>query len=134
MAKTASTTSLKLTLKIPESLYDTFAERAAKSGRTAETEILRHLEYTQTYCSGFPIYLGDDERNELSTLAGRSMLTPQDVLEWARKVAALEIGDVSITLPLVLAGRLASRKFGKAWVPYLRDTVIECLEERTGMR
>ncbi len=134
MPKSASTTSLKLTLKIPEDLCDVFAERAAKNGRSVETEILKHLEFTQKYSAGFPIYLGDDARNELSTLAGRTMLTPEDVLKWAKEVASLKIGEVSIELPLQLAGRLATRRFGKDWKPYLHDTVIECLEERTGMR
>jgi hypothetical protein len=134
MSKSLQDTLLKTVLRIPESLFDVFAERAAKKNMNADQEILRHLGATATYNSSSPIYLDDDTRNELSTIAGRTLQAKEDVLAWAKAVAALQVGEVNITLPLTLAGRLSTRRFGKSWKEYLTQTILECLEERVGLR
>lgn len=134
MSKSATSSIIKRELRIPEELFDVFAERAAKKNWNVDAEIVRHLNVTSSYSATSPIYLDDVTRNELSQIAGHSFQTREDLLEWAKKVSALQLGEVHITLPLPLVGRLSTRRFGKSWKDYLTQTIIECLEERTGLR
>lgn len=135
MAKTANVPTVRIpALRLEESVYDTYAERATKRGRTVEDEIAKHLTSTANYNATTPIYLSDDDRNALTQLAGVMIQTPADLFAWAKRLAALKIGEVQIELSERLATRLDTRKFGADWTGYLTRTVTECLEEKVGMR
>jgi hypothetical protein len=129
-----STTGVRTTLSIPEPLFDTFSERAIKKGRTAEEEIVQHLDATQSHTGTTPLFLGDDERNELSQIAGRTLRTPRELIEWAKRLSSINVGGTSIALDERLLTRLDTRRFGKTMPDMITKTVTEALEERVGLR
>jgi len=134
MPKAPTSTSMKVTLRLPEELYDVYAERAAKTGRQPETEMLDRLSICRTHNATSPIYLDDDARNALSQLAGKTMRTAEDVLLWARYIASLKVNGTEITLDERLLKRLSTRTFGKTLPDFLRQAVTEQLEDLVGLR
>ncbi len=136
MAKqaTASVPTVKVTLRIPEATYDAYAERAAKLGREPETEINARLASCIDHTGSGAIYIDNDTRNQLTQVAGRLIQTPADLTNWAKRVASLQVGGVTIELTEQLATRLRSRTFGHTWDEYITRTVTEALEQSVGMR
>ena len=136
MAKqlTASVPTTKLTLRIPEPLYDQYAERAAKFGREVEDELLLRLRDCREHNAISPIYLDDAARQELTQITGKLVRNSEDLLTWARQVTALKVEQVEIPLGQTLTTRLESRRFGAPWPEHVRNTVIRCLETEVGLR
>lgn len=134
MAKTSAPSHIKLTLRLPEELYDAYGARALKRGREPEHEIAAHLAATKDYNGSQPIYLTDDDRNTLSVLAGRTIRTPQDLISWAHSISSIKVAGTEVELSETLLIRLRSRAFGKPMPEHIRKTVTECLEEFVGMR
>ena len=136
MAKVAAgnVPTVKITVRLPENVADLYAERAAKFGRDVEDEIFLRLRDCREHTATTPIYLNDDQRNELSQLSGMGIRTADDLLAWARKQSTLKLGEVSITLSTQLANRLSTRRFGASWEELLRRIVIENLEREVGLR
>ncbi len=133
-SSTPTVPTVKLTLRVPESLHDQYAERAAKFGRDVEDELLLRLRDCRDHTAAMPIYLTDDQRNELGQLAGRTFSKADDVLAWARKQCSLNVGNVTVKLSTQLADRLASRCFGRTWEEHMQRTVTEALEREVGLR
>ena len=131
---TANVPTVKITLRVPETLADQYAERAAKYGREVEDEILLRLRDCREHTASSPIYLNDDQRNELAQLAGRGFRSADELMSWARKQCSLSVGEVTIPLSTQLADRLASRRFGATWTEHIRRVVIENLETYVGLR
>lgn len=132
--KAANGPTVKFTLSIPEHLYDSYAERAAKHGRTAEDEIALRLKSCLLHVDTTPIYFNDAQRNELSQIAGRLLKTADDVIGWSRRLASLKVDNVSIPLSDNLLQRLHSRTFGTDWPVYINHKVNELLEQEVGLR
>jgi hypothetical protein len=131
--QTESTVNIK-NLRLPETLYDTLSERAAKHGRSIEDEIFIRLRECRDFTSVSPIYLDDTQRNELSAIAGRLIKTPADLISWAKQMVTLKVGEVDIPLGQQLVKRLESRRFGKTWPELMRSMVTEGLETAVGLR
>lgn len=121
-------------LSIPIPLYDQFAERAAKFGRSAEEEIAMRLKTCVAHVDSTPLYLNDAERATLSQITGTLLRNSGDVLRWATKVSTMSVAGVAVPLYERLTDRLRSRTFGKAWPDYLREKVVEKLEQEVGLR
>lgn len=134
MPKLKSPSNVRLTLTLPEDLYDTYAERANKFGRSIEEELMLRLRDCAAHTSVSPIYLDDQIRNELSQCAGRLLRSPGDVLAFARRVSAINVQSVRIELSEQLLSRLTSRTFGSSLEDLIRKTVTESLEQFVGMR
>jgi hypothetical protein len=130
----ASQSTVKLSLYVPETLLDAYAERAAKLGHSVEDELLMRLRDCAGHTAQQGIYLDDVTRQALAMLAARTIKTPADVLEFARKQTLLKVGGVDIVLSPQLADRLRSRCFGKAWDEHIREVVIRNLEVEVGLR
>lgn len=129
-----STTAISRELEIPVETFDFYAERAIKSGRNVEDELLRTLDRCRDHNDASPIYLNDSQRNELSQLAGRLIRTPEDVIAWAKTMCTIRVGGVDIALSTQLAKRLETRCFGSTMPELLRRIVTEQLEQVVGMR
>ncbi len=136
MAKsaTASGPTVKISLRMPEKLYDQYAERATKFGRDAEDEILMRLSACVSHTGIGAIYIDNDARNALTQCAGKLMQTPDDLINWARRLSTLQVSGVSIELSEQLMSRLRSRTFGHTWEEHITRTVTEALEQSVGMR
>jgi hypothetical protein len=132
--QTSSSPTIKLTLRLPESIYDAYAERAAKLGKEPEDVIRERLTLCVTYNDTSPIYLTSAERNFISQIAGKLIRTPEDLIAWARAVSTLSVAGIGVELSEQLLGRLRSRTFKRPWDEYLRSTVTECLEQHVGLR
>lgn len=138
MAKSpsASTSTHVLKLKVPEPLYDKFAERAIKFNREPEDEMLSRLrscvDFTDVGAGA--IYVDNDTRNQLTQISGKLIQSPADLVNWAKRVASLQVGGVTIELTEQLATRLRSRTFGRTWDEHITRTVLEALEQSVGMR
>src|SRR5512146_602905 len=114
MAKSTSSTStaIELKIRVPESTYDPYAERAAKFGRSVEDEIAIRLKECRWYTSANPVYVTDDGRQTLSRLAGRTIKDESSLLDWAHGLAQINVAGITITLDEPLLTRLESRTFG----------------------
>ena len=135
MAKSATApTVTKVSLRLPENIYDHYYERAAKFGREIEDEINLRLRDCRDHTAASGIYLDDAARNELSQLAGKLIRTPDDLLAWAKTMSTLHVEGVDIPLSTMLATRLRTRCFGHTWPEHIRKTVTELLEQSAGMR
>jgi len=126
--------ALQIKLRVDEALYDHFAERAAKHGRDAEEEMVLRLRSCREHTASAPIYLNDDQRNELSQISGIGMSKPEDVVDWARRVSAITVGGVTVELSERLLTRLSTRTFGRTFEEHIRRVVTEQLEQLVGMR
>ena len=134
MAKVTASSTIKLTLKLDESLYDTYAERATKFGRTVEDELQRRLNTCQSHTATSPIYLDDAQRSELTQLSGYLLRTGDDVTKWAREMVTLKVDGIEIPISTTLAKRLATRTFGLPRDEFIRKIVTEQLEAYVGLR
>jgi hypothetical protein len=134
MSKSASVPICTVKLHIAEPLHDHYSERAMKHGRDVEDEMVQSLRMCRDHVDTQPIYLNDQQRQELSAISGRLLKTPEDVLAWARQLTALHVGGVDISLGQQLITRLESRRFGKTWKEFMQALVPEKLEEHVGLR
>ena len=134
MAKTATSTTLKISIRLPEELADVFAARALKRGRETETEIAAHLSQTRDFNASQPIYIGDEGRSALSVLAGRALTSEASIISWAQNVSTIRVAGVEVPLSEQLLKRLSTRTFGKTLEDYIRQSVTESLESLVGMR
>lgn len=133
-AKQQNATSVRVSLSLGESLYDHYFERATKRGKRVEDEIVERLASCQDFTATQALYLGDDALNALSQVAGKTIRTTDDLLNWARSVSSMNVGGTQIDLSELLLKRLDSRRFGLTMPELLTRTVTECLEERVGLR
>lgn len=131
---TKSETTIKLKLVLPESLYDLYAERAAKLNISTESAIVARLTACREHNAVSGIYINDDQRNQLSMIAGRTIKNADDLLSWARNVSSLNVAGVTVELSERLLTRLDSRRFGLPREDHLRKVVTEELEGYVGMR
>ena len=135
MAKaTASSSTEKHTLRIPEQTVAAFEARAGRHNRSVDVEMVEHLNTTSGQSSLQPIYLSDTDRDQLSQISGRSIRTAADLLAWARHISSIDVAGTTVTLPEQLLTRLDSRRFGKTMPEYIRNTVVEQLEQTVGLR
>lgn len=131
---TTKKSPIRFSLQMPEEIYDRYAERAAKFGRSAEEEIAMRLKACVAHVDSTPIYLNDAERSALSQITGSLLRNAGDVLRWASRVSTMSVEGVSIPLYERLTERLHSRTFGKGWHDYLRERVLALLEQEVGLR
>ena len=134
MPKPVPETLQKITLRIPESLYQSYERQASLYGRNTEEEIIDRLRRCQTFTDTQSIYIDNTERNELCQLSGRAIRTSSDLLAWARTLTSLGVCHVEVPLDEQLVKRLESRRFGKTWTELMRSMVRENLETAVGLR
>lgn len=122
------------TINLPTEVHDVYDERAIKAGRAVEDEIEKTLSRCRFHNSNTPVYLNDDDRNELSLLAGTSIRTPEDVLKLVSELVSIKVAGVSVPLHSQLLKRLESRRFGSSMQELISRVVVEELERFTGLR
>jgi len=127
-------TKTKHVLVLPESLADLYAERALKTGHTTEGEMAAQLARCATYTAANPIYLDDEMRNRLSSIAGRLIATPQDLLTWAHNISTMKVQGVEVTLDQRLLSRIEGRRFGQSLASTIKRETVEGLERSVGLR
>lgn len=134
MPTAPAVTFTKVSLRLPEGLYDAYAERAAKFGRTVEEEMTLRLRDCREHTASQPIYLNDDDRNALTQIAGTMIKNPTDVIAWAKLVSSIDVGGVEVELSAQLIKRLETRRFQQPMAQFLARTITEQLETYVGMR
>lgn len=134
MAKAATVPTVKISLRLPENLYDQFMDRAVSHNRDVETELTNHLAATVRHTSTQPIYLDDDDRRVLSELAGYRITNAFELIKWARAMVSMKVAGVDISLDQRLLSRIESRRFGKPLPEHLKQCVLEQLESLVGLR
>ena len=134
MSKQANVPTTKVSLRVPEAIYDQYAERAMLRGRDAEDEMVTRLTTCREHIASTPIYMNDAQRNELCQITGKLIRNADELLAWARGVAALKVENVEVPLGMTLTSRLESRRFGTPWPEHVRATVLRCLESEVGLR
>jgi len=132
----SSPTLIEIKTRVQESVYDAYAERAVKHGRTTEDEMALRLRECRYFTSTQPIYIDDNARQTLSRLAGRTLTTDTDLTSWAHSLAQLNVHGVTITLDEQLITRLQSRAdaMGRTLREHIHTEVIEALEREVGLR
>jgi hypothetical protein len=126
--------TIKIPLRVPESLLAQYEARATLQKKDVADLLVERLRQCVMHIDSQPIYLSDSERNELSLIAGKRITNTSDLLTWARHIASLKIGEVNIPLGEQLVKRLETRRFGKTWDSLLRALVPEKLEQEVGLR
>lgn len=132
--KPSNATAVRLTISLDENLHDTYAERAAKRGRDVEQEIIDRLVACKTHNATQSLYLADDDLSALSQIAGRTIRSTDDLLNWARRISSLNVAGTEVELSERLLTRLETRCFGLSMHDMLIKRVTECLEEYVGLR
>ena len=126
--------TVKLSLRIPESLLSTYEDQAVRSKRSVEDMILDRLRRCAAYVDTQPIYLSDSERDMLSQIASKRISNATELIAWARSLTSINVGGVSVPLSEQLQKRLETRKFGKSWPELMKSMVTDGLETAVGMR
>ena len=126
--------TVKLSLRIPESLLSTYEDQAVRSKRSVEDMILDRLRQCAAYVDTQPIYISDSDRNTLSQLASKRIANATELISWARSLTSISVGGVSVPLSEQLVKRMETRKFGKTWAELTRAMVTDGLETAVGMR
>ena len=134
MSKVANVPTVKLPIFLETNIYDIYAERAAKLGRSVEDEITKRLRDCREHTDASAIYVTNEVRSELTQLSGQLIRTADDLRKWAQKQCSLCVGDVTVPLSTRLADRLRSRCFGATWEEHVRKVVTEELERVVGLR
>lgn len=131
---TQTSTRIKYQITLPEELSDRYAERAAKLGRSVEAEIIARLQRCADHVSTNPIYVTDQGRNELSTVAGQLLQTEPELINWSKRMVQINVAGVEVKLDERLLSRLKSRCFGSTLEETIRKYVVDGLESAVGMR
>ena len=134
MGKTATASILKLAVRIPESLSDIYAERAAKFGRSVEDEIAIRLRDCAGHTAAQPLYFSDDQRSALSVILGRTIKDTVEALHEIRQALTVKVAGTEVQLSPQLLKRLESRRFGSTLPELLQRVINQTLEEYVGMR
>lgn len=132
---TKQATAIKVSLKVPEEIYDEYAERATKFGRTVEQEMFLRLKNCRDHNAITGIYFNDDQRAEIQKALGHVITGPEMVLERLKTLLSLKVGNVEIPLSERLQIRLRTRVFrGQTIEKVLQKEVTEGLERYVGLR
>src|SRR5882724_12162501 len=127
---TATSTKVKREITLPEDVYDRYAERAAKSGVSVESELVKRLARCVEHVDPAPLYLTSEQRNRLNIISGAMLDSPEALINWALRLSRLKVQGVEITLDERLLSRIDSRRFGKTLGETIKRMVVEGLEEK----
>ena len=126
---------VKVSFRLPEDLYDHYAERATKIAGEPESEMIKTLARCRTHNAASPIYVGDSARNKLSQLTGRLLRDEDALVAEVEKLVTTRVDGTNVTLSSLLLARLDSRCFGGITrADLLRQLVPELLEQWAGLR
>jgi len=131
---TATSTKVKREITLPEDVYDRYAERAAKSGISVESELVKRLTRCVDHVDPAPLYLTSEQRNRRNIISGVMLDSPEALINWALRLSRLKVQGVEITLDERLLSRIDSRRFGNTLGETIKRMVVEGLEEKVGIR
>ena len=126
---------IRVTLALPEAVYDQYAERATKFGKTVEQELTERLLRLKDHTSITPICFNDDDRAKLTHIMGRSITKPGELLGRLGNLVTLTVGEIKVNIPERVQVRLKSRIFrGETLAGKVAKIVVEALEQECGLR
>lgn len=126
---------VKISFRLPEDLYDIYAERAAKTGSEPEAEMIKTLSRCRSHNAASPIYMDDSQRNAMSQITGKLVRDGDEIIRWAKQVTTIRVDGTDVQLHSGLIGRLDSRRFGNITRAQLLQQIIpELLEQYVGLR
>lgn len=126
---------VKVTFRLPEDLYDVYAERAAKTANSPESEIIKTLSRCRSHNAASPLYLDDAARNALSQITGKLMASSDSLVGWARETVSIKVQGAQIQIHPQTLKRLQSRCFGGITMTELLQQIVpELLETYVGLR
>ncbi len=131
---TETKTRVRVTLSLPEEIYDEYAERATKYGRKPEQEIELRLTRCRNHNDTTPLYFNDQQRGELQTLLGKTPESAEHALGMIKRLSTIRVDGVDIVLAERLRERLSTRLFRDTMENVVKREVIRGLEGFVGWR
>ena len=118
-------TDVRFSLVLPEEIYNQYSSESAMAAR---------LKSCVSHTSQQPMYLSDEERNQLNQVLGRMVRTPAELISILKQKHEIKVGAVKVPLDDNLIARLETRRFGLSLEELIRKQVVECLEQFVGLR
>jgi len=129
-------TLCRLSLTIPEDLYELYAQEAEDQGKTIDEVVISRLYTCRGHDSSRPLYFNDQERSELESLTGGRILpdAKTTLLRLANQVSLL-LDNTKVKFSPALLNRLKSRcGRNQSFSQFVRDEAIKGLERYAMMR
>ena len=130
-------TRVRITIAVPEALYDKYAAQGKAEGVTAEKEIADRLTRTADFTDTRGLWFNSKQRNELERITGGHLIeNAEQALSRIRTTAQVKVGEVTVQLDERLTQRVHSRAkaFRKTPEKWLAEETRKGLEVATGMR
>ncbi len=129
-------TVCRLSLIIPEDLYDLYEQEAEEKEKTLNEVIIERLYACRHHHSSRGLYFDDSERSELESLTGGRILnTPQDAIKRIRNMESIRLGNVQVVVPPAVLTRLKSRCSRNMDFPeFVKTQAIHGLEQFVMLR
>lgn len=118
-------TDVRFSLVLPEAIYNQYA---------SEDEMVHRLTKCKDYNAQSPLYLNDEQHNQINQILGRLIKTPAELISLLKQKHEIKVGSVKVPLDDALLARLETRRFGLTLEELIKKQVVECLEQFVGMR
>lgn len=134
--ETPCETKILVPIHLPAPLLASYQEQAALLDVPVSNLIASRLAASLNHGAQKPLYFDDDQRRALESLLCRNVSTSEEVISEVRTALSVSIGDLSIHLPPNVLLRMRTRFFGQPneWDKFVRDRIVEGLEEFVGLR
>jgi hypothetical protein len=96
--------------------------------------MVKRLKACVGYDSKSPLYITDQQRNEINQILGRLIKTPAELISLLKQKHEIKVGSVKVPIDDQLVARLETRRFGLSLEELIKTKVVECLEQFVGMR
>ena len=131
----APTVDLRLALKLPTPIADSYKQEAEEYGVPLEELIANRLSACVTYNATKPLYFNDQQRRELETVLAKNLDKPATVTMLVRKAVSVSLNGVLISLGSNVLDRLRTRApKGVEFKVWMQGQINEWAEQYVGLR
>lgn len=129
-------TLCRLSLSIPEELYELYEQEATDQEKTIDEVVINRLYICRGHDSDRPIYFNDAERSELESLTGGRILPDaKTALRRLTNQSSLLLDNAKVKFGPTLLNRLKSRcGRNQSFTQFVKEKAIEGLERYAMMR
>jgi len=129
-------TLCRLSLTIPEDLFELYEEEASENNETIEEAIIRRLWVCRGHDSARSLYFNDEERSKLESLTGGRILSDANTaIKRLENLASVRLDGTKVAFEPALLARLKSRcGRNQSFPDFVKDKAIEGLERYAMMR
>ena len=131
----APTVDLRLALKLPAAIAESYQQEASEYGVPIEELIANRLAECVTYNATKPLYFNDQQRRELELILSKNVKDAGTVLMLVRKAVSVSLNGVLISLGSAVLDRLRSRApKGMEFRAWMQERINVWAEQEAGMR